>query len=120
MDGPGVAWARGARVAETFERQVQAMPTFITLTKWTDQGVRNVKETVQRTAVYRADLERRGGKVLSMYWTQGSYDMVTTIEAPDAQTATAALLAATSLGNIRTETFLAFSESEMTSIIQKL
>jgi uncharacterized protein with GYD domain len=96
------------------------MPTYITLAKWTDQGVKYVKETVQRMAAYRADLERRGGKVLSVYWTQGQYDMVTTIEAPDAQTATAAVLAATSVGNVRTETFPAFSESEMTSIIGKL
>lgn len=96
------------------------MPTYITLAKWTDQGVRNVNETVQRMAAYRTDLERRGGKVLSVYWTQGQYDMVTTIEAPDAQTATAALLAAVSSGNVRTETFPAFSEREMASIIGKL
>jgi uncharacterized protein with GYD domain len=96
------------------------MPTYITLAKWTDQGALNVKETVQRSAAFRADLERRGGKVLSFYWTQGQYDMVTTIEAPDAQTAMASMLAATSLGNIRTETFPAFSEREMTSIFQKL
>jgi len=96
------------------------MPTYITFATWTDQGVRNVKETVQRMAAYRADLERRGGRVLSAYWTQGPYDMVTIGEAPDAQTAMAAVLAAASLGNIRTETFPAFSESDMTSIIGKL
>jgi uncharacterized protein with GYD domain len=96
------------------------MPTYITLAQWTDQGVRNVNETVQRTAAYRVDLERRGGRVLSAYWTQGRYDMVTIIEAPDAQTATAAVLAAARLGNVRTETFPAFSESDMMSIIGKL
>jgi uncharacterized protein with GYD domain len=96
------------------------MATYITFTKWTDQGVRNVKETVQRMAAYRDNLERRGGRVLSAYWTQGPYDMVTITEAPDAQTAMAAELAATSLGNIRTETFPAFSDSDMTSIIGKL
>jgi uncharacterized protein with GYD domain len=96
------------------------MPTYITFATWTDQGVRNVKETVQRTAAYRAELERRGGRVLSAYWTLGPYDMVTISEAPDTQTATAAVLAAASLGNVRTQTFPAFSESDMTSIIEKL
>jgi len=96
------------------------MPTYITFAKWTDQGVRNVKETVQRMAAYRATLERRGGRVLSAYWTQGPYDMVTITEAPDAQTAVAAELAAASLGNIRTETFPAFSDGDMTSIVGKL
>jgi uncharacterized protein with GYD domain len=96
------------------------MPTYITFATWTDQGVRNVKETVQRMSAYRADLERRGGRVLSAYWTQGPYDMVTISEAPDTQTAMASVLAAASSGNIHTETFPAFSDSDMTSIIGKL
>jgi uncharacterized protein with GYD domain len=96
------------------------MPTYITFAKWTDQGVRNVKDTVQRMAAYRANLERRGGRVLSAYWTQGPYDMVTITEAPDTQTAMAAELAAASLGNIRIETFPAFSDGDMTSIIGKV
>lgn len=96
------------------------MATYITLVKWTDQGARDVKGTVQRVGEFRADLERRGGKLLSIYWTQGQYDLVATFEAPDAQTATAAMLADCSVGNVRTETFPAFSESEMTSILQKL
>jgi uncharacterized protein with GYD domain len=96
------------------------MATYITLVKWTDQGARNVKGTVQRIGDFRADLERRGGKLLSIYWTQGQYDLVATFEAPDAQTATAAMLVDCGFGNVRTETFPAFSESEMTSILQQV
>ena len=96
------------------------MATYITLLKWTDQGARAVKGTIQRVGEFRADLERRGGKLLSIYWTQGQYDLVAAFEAPDAQTATAAMLADCSFGNVRTETFPAFSESEMTSILQKV
>lgn len=96
------------------------MATYITFLKWTDQGVRNVKGTVQRAGEFRADLERRGGKLLSIYWTQGKYDIVAAFEAPDAQTATAAMLVDCSFGNVRSITFPAFSESEMKSILQKL
>lgn len=96
------------------------MPVYISLVKFTDQGVRNAKDTVQRAAAFRNDVERRGGRLLSIYWTQGQYDIVTTIQAPDEQTAMAALLAAASLGNVRTETLHAFDESEMQSILQKL
>jgi uncharacterized protein with GYD domain len=96
------------------------MATYIALVKWTDQGAKNIRETVQRVGQVRADLERRGGKLLSIYWTQGEYDLVATFEAPDAQTATAAMLADGSFGNVRTETFPAFTESEMTSILQKV
>jgi len=96
------------------------MATYISLAKWTDQGVRNAKDTVRRAAAFRADLERRGGKLLSIYWTQGQYDTVSIIEAPDAQTAMAAVLAIGSLGNVRTETLPAFSEREMTSILENV
>ena len=96
------------------------MPTYVTLIKWTDQGVRNAKDSIQRAGAFRSDLERRGGKLLSIYWTQGKYDIVTTIDAPDVQTAMAALLAVGGLGNVRTETLRAFNETEMQSVIQKL
>ena len=107
-------------VAQTLQRQVQAMATYVVLTRWTDQGARNAKDTVQRAAAFRADLERRGGKLLSIYWTHGEYDIVITIETPDTETAMAALLALGGLGNVRTETLLAFSDTEMASIIQKV
>jgi uncharacterized protein with GYD domain len=57
---------------------------------------------------------------VSIFWTQGEYDLVTTIEAPDAQTVMAALIAVAGLGNVRTETLPAFSEREMTSILEKV
>ena len=96
------------------------MPTYVTLIRWTDQGVRNAKDSIQRAGAFRSDLERRGGKLLSIYWTQGKYDIVTTIDAPDDQMAMAALLAVGGLGNVRTETLRAFNETEMQSVIQKL
>lgn len=96
------------------------MPTYVSLIKWTEQGARNARDTVQRASAFRGDLERRGGKLVSIYWTQGQYDIVTAIEAPDDQTAMAALLAVAGLGNVRTETLRAFDESEMQSILQKM
>src|SRR5215831_2010469 len=88
------------------------MTTYVSLLKFTDQGVRNAKDTVQRAGAFRSDLERRGVKLLSIYWTQGQYDLVTMIQAPDDQTAMAALLAVAGLGNVRTETLRAFNETE--------
>ena len=96
------------------------MVAYVSLLRWTDQGVRNAKDTVQRASAFRADLERRGCRLLSIYWTHGEYDLVTTIEAPDAQTVMAALIAVAGLGNVRTETLPAFSEKEMSSILEKV
>jgi uncharacterized protein with GYD domain len=75
---------------------------------------------VKRAREFRSDVERRGGKVLSIYWTQGQYDIVSAVEFPDEQSGMAQLLALGSLGAIRTETLRAFSESEMESIIRKI
>jgi uncharacterized protein with GYD domain len=48
------------------------MATYIILAAWTDQGIRNVKGTIQRTHQFRAQCEQRGVKVISSYWTQGT------------------------------------------------
>lgn len=96
------------------------MATYVSLIKWTEQGVKNAKDTVERAQAFRKDLERRGGKLISIYWTQGQYDIITTIDVPDEQTAMAALLAVGALGNVRTETLHALNETEMQSVIRKI
>lgn len=96
------------------------MATYVVLVHWTEQGVKNAKDTVERAQAFRKDLERRGGKLNSIFWTQGKYDIVLVIETPDDETAMAALLAVGGLGNVRTETLHAFNENEMTSILRKV
>lgn len=96
------------------------MATYVTLARWTDQGSKNVKDTVQRTQQYRHDCERRGIKVLGVFWTQGRYDMVAFVDAPDAQTIMANALAMQSQGNIRTETLRGFTEAEIDAMLRKL
>jgi uncharacterized protein with GYD domain len=108
---------RGGRYPD---RRGNTMPTYVTLVKWTEQGAKGARDTVKRAREFRSDVERRGGKVQSLHWTQGEYDIVTVVEFPDEQTAMAQLLAIGSLGNIRTETLRAFSESEMETIIRKI
>jgi len=52
------------------------MPTYIGLFKWTDQGIRNVKDTVTRVEQARAAAEKSGGGLIGTWWTQGAYDIV--------------------------------------------
>ncbi len=96
------------------------MPNYVILNRWTDQGVRTVKETVQRAQQFRADCERRGIRVHDILWTQGRYDTVVSLEAPDEQTVMAAMLALGNLGNVRTETMRAFTENEMEETLRKM
>lgn len=96
------------------------MPTFITLIRWTDQGIRTVKDTTRRQREALAQFGKMGIKTLAFYWTLGRYDAVSIGEAPDAETVTAAALAIGSLGNVRTETLRAFTVEEMDRVLAKI
>lgn len=87
---------------------------------WTEAGVRNFKETVDRAENVRQLAEQMGGSMESVYWTLGSYDLVATTEFPDDETATAFALAVSSQGNVRTATMRAFDADEMRGIIDRL
>jgi uncharacterized protein with GYD domain len=96
------------------------MATFIVLGSFTDQGIRNIKDSPKRAEAVKAMAGKMGMKVKDIYWTLGHYDVVTIVEAPDAATATSLALAVGSLGNVRTETLTAFSAEEIGKIIAKM
>jgi uncharacterized protein with GYD domain len=96
------------------------MPTYVTLCRWTEQGVRTVEESLGRAAAYRQAVEAVGGRVLSLYWTQGPYDVVVTTDWPDEETAMAAALRLSRLGHVRTETLRAFGPEEMRRVLDRL
>ncbi len=96
------------------------MPTFVTLFNWTEQGVTHVKDTTKRAENFKAAVKKAGGSVRDVYWTMGRYDGVIIFDAPDAETATAVLMNACSLGNVRSETLRAFSEQEIQKIVAKV
>jgi len=95
------------------------MPHYVVLLNWTEQGARNAKDTVQRAAQARQVVESLGGKMETIYWTMGAYDVVSIVEAPDDETATAALIKIAGGGNVRTQTMRAFTTEEVTAILQK-
>jgi uncharacterized protein with GYD domain len=95
------------------------MATFIHLISFTDQGIRNVKDSPDRFEAYKAMAEKLGGKVKGVYYTMGHYDMLVILEAAD-ELAMTAILKVGSLGNVRTETLRGFSLEEMKKIIAKM
>ncbi len=96
------------------------MITSVSLINWTEQGVKNVKDTVKRAEAAGSLAERMGGRMTSIMWTQGAYDLVVTTEFPDEESLTAYLLALAMDGNIRSQTLRAFSADEMTAILGKI
>jgi len=96
------------------------MPTYIALLSFTDQGIRNVKQTVERAKAFQDVVKKHGGTTHSLHWTQGAYDVVATIETPNEESGMAMMLTLGSLGNMRSQTLRAFSAEEMGRIIGKL
>ncbi len=95
------------------------MPTYITLVSFTDQGIRNFKETTKRAQAFKEMVEQMGGNLKDIYWTMGAYDVVAITEAPDEETATAVALKLSSLGNVRTTNLRGFDLEEIETIIRK-
>ncbi len=96
------------------------MLTYIALSNFTDQGIRNVKDTVKRAEAVKEAAKKFGAQMTQIYWTEGKYDLVAFIEAPDEKSATAFALAIGMSGNVRTQTLRAFTSEEMTDIIDRL
>ena len=95
------------------------MPTYITLANFTDQGIRNFKETPKRAQAFSDLVQQMGGNLKDIYWTMGAYDIVAIMEAPDDETAIAAALKVSSLGNVRTTTLRGFDMEEIETVIRK-
>jgi uncharacterized protein with GYD domain len=96
------------------------MSAYIVLINFTEQGIKNVKDTVNRAKAVNQAAQAAGGRFIGIWWTLGPHDAVAVIEAPDDETATRLLLAAGMQGNVRTVTMRAFSEEEMERIVQGL
>ena len=96
------------------------MVRYLVLLNFTDQGIRNVKQTVERAKAFKTLADRMGAHLNDIYWTQGPYDVVLNLEVQDEETCMSLLLSLGSLGNVRSQTLRAFSIEEMGRILAKI
>jgi uncharacterized protein with GYD domain len=96
------------------------MPIYISLMKFTDQGIKDVKEAPKRAEQLVKGLEAMGGKLLGLYFTMGEYDYVGIAEAPSDEVALTFLMAMGMAGNVKTTTLKAFKLEELKGIVNKL
>lgn len=96
------------------------MPRYVVLANFTDQGIRNVKDTTKRATAAREMAQKMGVELKDVNWTLGKYDVVLTVEAPDDAAMTAFGLSIGALGNVRTETLRAFTADDMQGILGKM
>ena len=96
------------------------MATYCVLASFTEQGVRNAKDSPQRAEAFKEMARKCGVTVKDLYWAQGQYDVVTLLEAPDDLAVTSLALSVGALGNVRTQTLRLFSAGDMKAIIEKM
>lgn len=96
------------------------MATYVTLYQFTDQGIRNVKDSPGRLKAAVKKGESIGMKIIGAYYTEGVYDLVVISEAADERAATAFALGIAAQGNVRSTTMRAFSPDEFEAIVKMM
>ena len=93
------------------------MATYIALLDFTNQGIRNLKDSPQRADAFNEFAEKAGATIVGQYWTIGSHDGVLILEAPSEEIAASVLLHLAAGGNVRTTTLRAFDWAEAQDLI---
>lgn len=96
------------------------MAQYITLARYSQKGIENIKDSPKRADAAKKLFASLGGKMTGFYLTMGHYDFVFVSEFPNDEAAAKALLAVGSQGNIHTQTLRAFSEDEYRKLIGSL
>ena len=95
------------------------MPRYVVLYRFTAEGAKNIRETVQRARQTREQTEKRGFKVQALLWTQGPYDLVSIIDAPAEESMMGAMANVVGAGNVSSTTMRAFDDKEMEGILRQ-
>lgn len=96
------------------------MALYTVLANFTDQGIRNIKDTTHRAEAVEGAARKAGITVKSIQWTLGAYDLICQFEAPDDATVTAFGTAIGMQGNVRTQTMRTYTRDEMNAILARL
>jgi uncharacterized protein with GYD domain len=91
----------------------------VSLVSYTEQGIRNVKESPQRARAFRELCKQNGVQVREMLWTAGPYDMVVITEGPE-EAVSAVLLSVAKLGNVRTQSLRAMDLETWQRVLDKV
>jgi len=93
------------------------MATFIALIRETREGETHIADSVSRAASFQKEASSLGITVKDIYWTLGQYDGVLVFDAPDDETAAAAMVKLMAKGAVRTHTLRAFTAEDMKKIL---
>jgi uncharacterized protein with GYD domain len=94
--------------------------TYIMLLNYTDQGIRNIRESPKRLDQAKQLLKSMGGELKQVFLTMGSHDLVVVCDAPNDEVIAKYALLNGIAGNVRTTTLKAFNESDFRKIVDSL
>src|SRR5450755_1081347 len=96
------------------------MATYVTLYNFTDQGIKNMKDTVKRVEAAKKAAHAFGATIKEVLWTQGQYDIIVISEGSDELAGNAFTLNTLKQGNVRGQTLRAFTAAEMEKILEQV
>jgi uncharacterized protein with GYD domain len=96
------------------------MPAFIVLGRYTQKGIENMKESLERLEAAKKVTKSNGGEIKEFYYTMGRYDFIAICEAPDTESMTRSLLMISSVGAVRTETLPATPATKAAEMLKGL
>jgi uncharacterized protein with GYD domain len=97
-----------------------AMPIYITLMRWTSQGMAGLPGWRERVEEGERLIEEAGGSLVGVYVTLGRYDVVELFDAPTDEVAIEILLKLQRVGAEHTETLRAFTREQAEEIVRRL
>jgi uncharacterized protein with GYD domain len=96
------------------------MATYVTLINFTERGAKDIKDTCKRAAEFKSHAKKHGIEVKEQLWCLGAFDGLIIFDAPDDETATAAMMSLSSREYVRTQTLRSFAASDMGKIVGKV
>ena len=96
------------------------MASYVVLANFTDQGIRAIKDSPKRAKGFRDVAKKMNVTIKDIFWTFGRFDVVLTMEAAKDEDVAALLLKVGSLGNLKSETLRAYTESEVGALVDRI
>ena len=93
------------------------MPTYIMLSKLSEQGLQTLRANPDRLQAVNADVEELGAKVLHQWFVLGPYDFVNIVEAPDAKTIARVAIAISARGSTNLESYEAIEVDDFVKLL---
>jgi uncharacterized protein with GYD domain len=95
------------------------MAKYISLLRFTEQGARNIQESIDRAHEFGKAAAKAGVTIEGQYWTLGAYDGVLILSAESDAMALHCLVELAAQGYVRTETLQAFTDQGFSQIVKK-